>query len=104
MEGKTMWFTVDNAPGVKRLAKWKRSIAVGPGREIFVPAVIGADERLVMLMVGWDGTPVLVDGGHLYVPISWMEREFPKATQLWDKIRENVRGWEGVNAASTTTS
>lgn len=84
------WFEIDNPSGRKRKAPaWSRRVAVRDER-LFVPAVLGGNEMMVMLCLGYDATPCIVDDGHLYAPADWMAREFPKAREVIAKIRRRI--------------
>ena len=56
--------------------------------ELYLPAVIGGDsEQAVLLCLSFDGVPVVHDGGHLYAPLSWLEREYPKCRETFEAIK-----------------
>ena len=60
-------------------------------RVVFVPAIIAGGEMEVFLCAGYDGTPLVVDKGHVYVPAPWVAREFPRAKETAEKIERQVK-------------
>jgi hypothetical protein len=76
----------------KKLAKWQRSLLVAEDGEVYVPAVAtGFSEQMVGMCWCWDGVSMWQESGHLYVPLSWVRREYPKLEDLWSLMEKNAR-------------
>ena len=80
-------------PIPKNCPKWAARSFYDPDTgEVFLPAIIGGDSEMsVLLSVGYDGTSCIHDKGHLYVPLSWLEREYPAHKRTFKTIREKSR-------------
>jgi hypothetical protein len=59
--------------------------------EVYLPAAVApASELEVVLMLGQDGVSYVQKYGHVYVPISWLEREYPKHNDTWAHVKKRV--------------
>jgi hypothetical protein len=61
-------------------AEWARSAALSAdGTTVFVPAVLcNGSETTGFLCASADGVDMLSDGDHIYLPATWVAKEFPK--------------------------
>ena len=76
-----------NAP----LPEWERTVFFEDDGDIFIPApVTGHNEERVFMDAGFDGVPVVQQNGHVYFPLSWAEKVYPKEKELYSKIKTNV--------------
>jgi hypothetical protein len=82
--------TVPNAPRVP--LHW-RTVLVRDG-EIFASAAMWSrSEAEILACAYYDGVGVLRFKGHAYVPIDWLEREFPAFRESASLLRgKNLRG------------
>ena len=62
------------------LPEWMRTLHVTEAGEVFYPAEAVA--RTAALVAMFDGARGLEEGGHLYLPTTWLRREFPD----WDDV------------------
>ena len=44
-----------------------------------------------VLSAGYDGTTIVQDSGHAYVPADWLRENYPKAENFSIKIERGVR-------------
>ena len=58
--------------------------------EVFVPAAIAGNEEAVFLCASFAGCGLIHDDSHLYVPASWLKREYPDTAPVCDLIRTKV--------------
>lgn len=78
-------------PDGKRIPAWKRTLGISEETgEVFVPAAM-AGEQNVLLCASYDGTAVATNHSHLYVPASWLSREFPDTKELCDIMTARAR-------------
>jgi len=85
------WFEQEQPEG-KKIPKWMRTFGVSEnGGEVFVPAAIAGNEQKIFLCVAYDGTPSAQNHKHLYVPASWLSKEFPDTKELCDLIIARAR-------------
>jgi hypothetical protein len=79
------WFVVslpDND-----LPEWARTVAVAEDETVFVTAMLGVGgEAAVGLMAIAAGVPVVVNGGHAYLPADWMAGAYPDVAVLCRQI------------------
>ena len=87
---KVIWCVADNPASQPSMPEWLRSSAMDRKGRIYVPAVIGGSEDLVMLKATYDGTPVVISEDHLYVPIDWLIEEHPEDRGDLEHIRMRV--------------
>lgn len=79
----------------KKIAQWKR--AFGYDREtkqIFLPAIIlGLSEMMVLMMISYDGQPIVTFKNHMYVPDNWIleNTKNPEVIELVEKIQERAK-------------
>jgi hypothetical protein len=85
------WHVIEQAGGERRLAKWRRSVAVDLDGEIWVPAVYAANELAVVRCISPNSHGAILRDSHIYVRASWMRRAYPKTIELLDKIRRQLR-------------
>ncbi|WP_440985135.1 hypothetical protein ACQHIH_18580 [Xanthomonas sontii] len=75
----------------KLIPAWKRTLGVSEETgEVFVPAAM-AGEQDVLLCAAYDGTTVASNHNHVYVPASWLSREFPDTKELCDIMVTRAR-------------
>jgi hypothetical protein len=79
--------------------EWMRSFGIHPEKGIFVPAIYsGQNETETMLCASFDGISICSHRGHIFVPLAWMEEEYPKEVELFQRIREKVEQL-GINTS-----
>ena len=72
--------------------RWKRSVLYDPDSgEVYAPAEATPVGALSVLAAAWDGVQGMADlDGHPFLPLSWLEREYPENAELWALMRANV--------------
>ena len=76
----------------KKLPRWKRTLGFEEKTgEVFVPAAVGGNEHEVFLCALYDGTPVAEAHKHIYVPASWLAKEFPKSKDICAVMTESAK-------------
>ncbi|MNV27958.1 hypothetical protein D3C71_1191280 [compost metagenome] len=89
------WIEFQQLDG-KRHPAWKRTLGVSEETgEVFVPAAM-AGEQNVLLCAAYDGTTVASNHGHVYVPASWLSREFPATKDLCELMV--IRGRQAMGS------
>jgi hypothetical protein len=83
----------------KKLPLWKRTVIVDEQTgEIYAPAAAcPVGEEAVFYCCGFDGVLVMRHRNHLFVPLSWLEREYPSWKELYDRMRANVEKFVVAN-------
>jgi hypothetical protein len=74
----------------KKLPKWKCCAARMTDGRIMFPAGCVGNEHAIMLSAAWDGEPIIVDKGHVYVSIDWLIHECPKQAENLTIIKERL--------------
>jgi hypothetical protein len=78
------------------LPRWTRTVGLADDGTIYMSAILGGSEKVMLLCAGYDGTRCCEWKGHLYVPADWMAREFPKTSEgvrnVTAAIRAEARG------------
>lgn len=78
---KITWMTVRQATK-HRSPKWLRTAAVTDDDQVFLPADIAGDARMVMLAAAWDGNvSMLIHLQHVYLPATWLAKEYPSISE-----------------------
>ena len=84
------WCHVANE-GRGRRPKWLRTAAINEAGTVFVAAGMVGDEKTVMLCAMQDGSSMVTDGGHPYLPTTWIRRAYPDWAEVCQKIEERMR-------------
>ena len=84
-------FRMMDAQEGNKLTAWQRSYGVDEDGEYYVPAIIAGDEQKVMMCASYDGCSVASYKGHLYVPLTWAKKEFPKEEEVWTAFENRMR-------------
>lgn len=82
-----IWLESENVVG-KNFPKWVRSVGISEDGTVFVPAAIAGNEQEVFLCTAYDGAAVATYRNHVFVPATWLAKEFPDAKELCE-IMEN---------------
>lgn len=91
------WMYVENKDGSK-FPEWLRSAALAEDGTVFVPLAIAGNENTAFLCAMFDGTRVIEDSGHLYVPADWLGGAMPSTAEICAKIAGNVMRTLAPNA------
>lgn len=89
------WCCVSNPKG-GREPEWKRSAALADDGVVFAPAIITGNEMVAFLAASWDGTPVVMNDDHLYLPVQWIAREYPDVADVCAEIEARVKAHFGA--------
>lgn len=82
---------VVSCPSV-RWAEWKRSLLVADDGGLYAPAVAaGVTEAVAFYTAAYDGIAFIRHKKHLFLPLSWMRREYPEERELWDVMEKRAR-------------
>lgn len=73
-----------------KIPMWSRYIYVTDDGDIFAPAILAGNEHSVVMCALFDGTKMVRDNGHVYLPLAWMEKEFPECKKGCDRLRMQV--------------
>lgn len=85
------WIEYEQNDG-KHIPAWMRTLGVSEETgEVFVPAAMAGNEQNVLLCTAYDGTIVASNHNHVYVPASWLSREFPDTKELCDIMVTRAR-------------
>ena len=80
----------------KPVPKWARTIFKDTKTgELFVPAVAFTSDMAAFLALSYDNTPMVADKDHVYVPLSWAEKEYghiPKVLETLAAMRRKMAG------------
>jgi hypothetical protein len=83
-----------HTPGYRKMPLWARRAFVADDGQVFLPAaMMFGNEMKALLMLGYDGPPVVTYDGHLYAPADWMIRETkePKIKAIIKKAAQRLR-------------
>jgi hypothetical protein len=79
-------YTVENLPGKKKLPLWARTTIRTDDGKLWLPAILVGSEARVVLMAGWDGTPLMEHQKHIFVQAEWIKRECPECAEIIEKV------------------
>lgn len=82
-----IWLETENPSG-KKMPKWIRSLGISDDGVVFVPAAIGGNEQNVFLCTAYDGASAATYRNHVFVPSTWLSKEFPDTRELCE-VMEN---------------
>jgi hypothetical protein len=82
------WLVFDLPPG-HRIPRWKLLACVQDG-EVYLPAACLGDETKALYLLSWDGHGCILRDGHVYVPVAWLQREYPDAAERLAGIRRRL--------------
>ena len=72
------------------LEEWLRTALVDDHGEVFLPCGAFDNELKAMLCISHDGVPMFRHEGHIYAPVSWLTREYPRYAKAIDTIAAKV--------------
>lgn len=81
------WLECPNTDG-KKVPKWLMTLGISDAGVIFVPAAITGREQEVFLCTAYDGTRIARYRNHLFVPSTWLAKEFPKTRELCESMEK----------------
>jgi hypothetical protein len=85
------WFEIRNDDAKwNALATWMRCAALAEDGTIYVPAFIGASETEVFLCASFDGVALIKNHKHIYAPLEWMAKEFPRCKDVCASIKRRL--------------
>ena len=70
---------------------WLMSACLAPDGQVYSAAAMVGNEPLVGLRAAHDGVPIIVDEGHIYLPVAWLAKEFPEWAEVMEAIEKRVR-------------
>lgn len=83
--------THSQRPLPKGIALWMVSLLLTNDGECFVPAIAsGRSETEIMICAACDGVGITMHKKHCFVPLDWLEREFPQQAELYANMRKAV--------------
>ena len=75
--------------GRRRLPTWLRTVFVAADGTVFAPAELGG--RLAYLCALHDGVRIVSSRRHVYVPTTWLRREYPDTAAVLDRLEAQMR-------------
>jgi hypothetical protein len=91
------WFVIEGS----KLPEWLRSLFVDEHGEVYFPCGAVGNERIIMLCMVADGVRIVRSEGHLYAPVSWLTREYPRYTAVFAAAAARAReAWLGSSAVA----
>jgi hypothetical protein len=84
-----IWYVLDDdAPD--QPSESGRSFAI-LGEEVFVPAAIAGDEDRAFLLAILDNVAFIKNTGRIFLPASWLRRQYRDLAEVIDNIVRSVR-------------
>jgi len=78
------------------LPEWLVSLFVDKQGEVYFPCGAVGNEQIIMLCMVADGVRVVRSDGHLYAPVTWLTREYPRYTAVFAAAAIRAReAWLG---------
>ena len=71
--------------------EWVRSAALDDEGTVFVPAIITGSEAFALICAVHDGTKMVLDGEHVYLPATWLAMNYPDVSAMCTKIDTRMR-------------
>jgi hypothetical protein len=76
----------------EKTPEWKRSVLFTDDANIFIPfSYTGRSDGEVLLRAGFDGAEFITNEGNHYISLSWAEKEYPDASDLYELIKARVK-------------
>jgi hypothetical protein len=82
---------VFNGPPGPAIPKWKRTLAVSDDGTVYMPAAAAGDENAVGMCASYDGVSAVVIQRHLFLPTSWLTREYPEVADICANAEAKAR-------------
>jgi hypothetical protein len=74
----------------KRVPRWLLTQVVHAG-VIYAPAALGPDgEQAAVLGACYDGVSLVQHRGHCFLPLDWLEKEYPSWADVYSTMRRRV--------------
>lgn len=83
------WFEVERPPGTRE-PRWKFCAAIDDKNTVFAPAGIVGNEQAVMMCAAFDGIPAVISKHHIYLPTTWLIREYPDWAEVFHSIERRI--------------
>jgi hypothetical protein len=81
-----------NSPSDSKIPKWKRTLAVShDGTTIYMPAAVAGNETKIGMCASYDGVSAAVIHKHLFLPTSWLTREYPDIADICANAEAKAR-------------
>jgi hypothetical protein len=84
------WILVENKIGGKQLPKWARSVALNTDGQIYIPAAMAGGENTILLCAIADNVEFIYEFEHIYLPLDYMRKQYPKTRETCDVIERRV--------------
>ena len=68
------------------LDQWLRTAFVDDDGQVFLPCGAFGNELKALLCISHDGVALVRHEGHIYAPVSWLAREYPRYAKAIDTI------------------
>lgn len=80
---------VEQKPG-KRTPLWARTAYIDSNNQVFLPAALFMNEQDAMLCACYDGTSLISQRRHAFLPSQWIAKEVPSHKQNIDRIVASI--------------
>ncbi len=84
-----------HGPLAAQIPDWARRVWIDENGEAFVPAALAGSETSILLTAAWDGVSLVTDADHVYLPLSWLTREYPQYARNWENIARKIKQFLG---------
>lgn len=95
MDHGIQWFSVSRPQGTRE-PQWKLCAGIDDNGTVFAPAGITGNEQAVLLCACFDGVPAVVSKCHIYLPTTWLAKEYPDIAEVFRRITRELIG-RGAN-------
>ena len=84
------WIEVENQTK-KKVPKWIRSAGLADDGTVYIPAAVSGNEQAALLSASWDGISMVSYLNHIFLPTSWLAKEYPMTQELCIKIERRLK-------------
>lgn len=75
-------YTVKNIKGKKKQPAWLRTVLRSDDGILFIPAILAGNEHPAFLCAIFDGIPYSMFKNHVFLPATWLKKEYPVMEEL----------------------
>lgn len=97
---KVTVFVADKNGDDLGLPEWKRTAGIDENGFVYIPAFVGGNENLAVILAVQDGEPICeLESGHFLLRIEWLKKNFSSdvlTLKAFEKMERNVRSWESA--------
>ncbi|WP_448477115.1 hypothetical protein [Pseudoxanthomonas mexicana] len=86
---------LDAVPGSSEPA-WTRTVLLSDDGLVFIAAALAGNEKSVAACAAFDGVPTVKIGTHIYLPTTWIAKDYPACSDLCSKAEQVARSAGGA--------